>query len=150
MALFAEIQSEDANRRFDVKSPVTLESIGQFQAAGSEEVKAAVERGRKAQREWAVRSFDERAEVLWRIVDGLVERQDEIVDLVIKETGKTLNEAISMEVLAPCMQISHYAKRAKKYLATTVKRPAGVMRFAKKVTLHYQPCLLYTSDAADE
>ena len=139
MALFAEIQSEDATRRFDVKSPVTLESIGQFQAAGPEEVKAAVERGRKAQREWAVRSFDERAEVLWRIVDGLVERQDEIVDLVIKETGKTLNEAISMEVLAPCMQISHYAKRAKKYLATTVKRLAGVMRFAKKVTLHYQP-----------
>ena len=45
MALFAEIPSEDATRRFDIKSPVTLESIGQFRAAGPDEVKAAVEAG---------------------------------------------------------------------------------------------------------
>jgi len=139
MALFAQIPSEDEQRLFEIKSPVSLESIGQIRAASPEEVKAAVGRARKAQQEWARRSFDERAEVLWRVVDQLVERQDEIVDLVVKETGKTLQEAISMEVLAPCMQISHYAKRAKKYLATVTKRPAGVMRFAKKVTLHYQP-----------
>jgi len=139
MALFAEIPSEGDVRRYDIKSPVTLESIGQIESATAAEVQAAVERGRKAQREWASRSFDERAKVLWSIVDGIVERQDEIVDLVTKETGKALNEAISMEVLAPCMQISHYAKHGKKYLASKTKRPSGVMRFAKKVTLHYQP-----------
>jgi succinate-semialdehyde dehydrogenase/glutarate-semialdehyde dehydrogenase len=139
MALFAEIPSEGDARRYDIKSPVTLESIGQIESATAADVQAAVERGRKAQREWATRSFDERAKVLWSIVDGIVERQDEIVDLVIKETGKALNEAISMEVLAPCMQISHYAKHGKKYLASKTKRPSGVMRFAKKVTLHYQP-----------
>ena len=60
---------------------------------------AAVGRARKAQQEWAKRSFDERAEVLWRLVDQFVERQDEVIDLVIKETGKTLNETISMEVM---------------------------------------------------
>ena len=139
MALFTEIPAEGDGSRYDIKSPVTLESIGQFQSATADEVRAAVERGRKAQREWATRSFDERAQVLWSIVDGMVERQDEIVDLVVKETGKALNEAISMEVLAPCMQISHYAKHGKKYLATKTRRPSGVMRFAKKVTLHYQP-----------
>lgn len=139
MAVFAEIPSEGDARRYDIKSPVTLESIGQIESAPAADVRAAVERGRKAQREWATRSFDERAKVLWSIVDGLVERQDEIVDLVIKETGKALNEAISMEVLAPCMQISHYAKHGKKYLASKTRRPSGVMRFAKKVTLHYQP-----------
>jgi len=139
MALFAQIPSEDDTRVFEIKSPVTLESIGQFQAATDDEVRAAVDRARKAQREWATRSFAERAEVMWRLVDQFVERQDDIVELVIKETGKTLNEAITMEVMAPCMQISHYAKRAKDYLATTTKRPKGIMRFSKKVTLHYQP-----------
>ena len=140
MALFESIPSEVSGQRlYNVKSPVSLESIGQFQAASAEEVQAAIDRGRKAQREWAKKTFDERSEVLWRLVDQLVERQDEIVDIVVKETGKTLNEAITMEVMAPCMQISHYAKRAKKYLATKTKRPAGVMRFSKKVTLHYQP-----------
>lgn len=139
MALFAQVASEGDARVYDIKSPVTLESIGRFESAGPEAVRAAVERGRKAQREWAERSHAQRAQVLWALVDGIVERQDEIVDLVIKETGKTLQEAISMEVMAPCMQISHYAKYGAKYLKTVTKRPSGVMRFAKKVTLHYQP-----------
>ena len=66
MALFTQIPSEDEHRLFEIKSPVSLESIGQIRAASPEEVKAAVERARKAQKEWAGRSFDERAEVLWR------------------------------------------------------------------------------------
>ena len=140
MALFEPLPSDATGRRlYNVKSPVTLESIGQFESATAEEVQAAVDRARKAQREWAKTSFDERSEVLWRLVDQIVARQDDIIDIVIKETGKALNEAITMEVMAPCMQISHYAKRAKKYLATQHKRPAGIMRFSKKVTLHYQP-----------
>lgn len=139
MALFERLPDDGDHRRYDVKSPVTLESIGRFESASEAEVRAAVERARKAQREWATRSFDERAAVLWRLVDQIVERQDEIVDLVVRETGKARNEAISMEVMAPCMQISHYAKRAKKYLRTVTKRPSGIMKLTKKVSLHYQP-----------
>ena len=44
-----------------------------------------------------------------------------------------------MEVLAPCMQIAHYAKRGADYLQTTRRRPTGLMRFTKKLTLVYQP-----------
>ena len=142
MALFEPIPSDDdasGRRRYNVKSPVTLESIGEFEAASDDEVRAAVDRARKAQREWATKSFSERAEVLWRLVDQFVERQEDIVDLVVKETGKAVNEAISMEVMAPCMQISHYAKRGGKYLATKTRRASGIMRLSKKVTLHYQP-----------
>ncbi len=139
MALFEEVPSESGHRRYNIKSPVSLESIGEFEAASAAEVKAAVDRARKAQREWATRSFAERAQVLWRWVDVIVERQDEIIELVIKETGKARNEAIAMEVMAPCMQISHYAKRAAKYLQTQKRRPSGVMRFSKKISLVYQP-----------
>ncbi|MAG32222.1 MAG: aldehyde dehydrogenase [Deltaproteobacteria bacterium] len=139
MALFEAIVSDTGHRRYDVKNPVTLESIGQFDSATEEEVRAAVVRARKAQHGWAAKTFDERAEVLWRLVDTIVERQDEIVELVMRETGKARSEAVSMEVMAPCMQISHYAKRAAKYLATSRRRPTGVMRFAKKLTLIYQP-----------
>ena len=128
MALFAEIPSDGAARVFDIKSPVTLESIGQFEAATEEDVRAAVDRARKAQGEWASRSFKARAEVLWALVE-----------LIVKETGKTIQEAITMEVMAPCMQTSHYAKYGPKYLKSVTKRPAGIMRFSKKVTLHYQP-----------
>jgi acyl-CoA reductase-like NAD-dependent aldehyde dehydrogenase len=139
MALFEEVASDSGRRRYNIKSPVTLESIGQFDAATAQEVQGAVDRARKAQREWSRRSFSERADVMWRWVDVIVERQDDIVDLVIKETGKARNEAIAMEVLAPCMQISHYAKRAAGYLKSKKRRPTGLMRFTKKLSLVYQP-----------
>jgi acyl-CoA reductase-like NAD-dependent aldehyde dehydrogenase len=139
MALFEAIPSEAGRRRYVVKSPVTLERIGEFECATTEEVEIAVSSARKAQREWAARSFRERAEVLWRLVDQFVERQDEIVDLVIQETGKPRNEAIAMEVMAACMQISHYAKHAAKYLETKKRRASGLMRFTKRVALVYQP-----------
>ena len=139
MALFEAIPSDDGRRHYVVKSPVTLERIGDFACATAEDVQAAVMRARNAQSEWAQRSFDERAAVLWRLVDQFVERQDVIADLVVKETGKPRNEAITMEVMAPCMQISHYAKHAARYLKTKRRRASGLMRFSKKVSLVYQP-----------
>ena len=58
MALFESIPSEVSGQRlYNVKSPVSLESIGQFQAASAEEVQAAVDRGREAQREWAKKNL---------------------------------------------------------------------------------------------
>jgi len=139
MALFEEIESDSEHRRYNIKSPISLESIGEFDAATAAEVQSAVKRARKAQRDWATRSFAERAAVLWRWVEVIVERQDDIVELVIKETGKARFEAIAMEVMAPCMQISHYAKYGARYLQTRKRRPTGVMRFSKKLTLLYQP-----------
>ncbi len=139
MAIFESIPSDAGRRRYQVKSPVTFEPIGDFDAATKDEVVAAVDRARKAQAEWAQRSFDERAEIMWRLVDRVVARQDEIVDIVVKETGKARSEAIAMEVFSPCAAISYYAKRAKKMLAPTVRRPAGLMGLAKKVKLVYKP-----------
>ena len=139
MALVEQIGEEGGVRRYRLKNPVTLEPIGEFVAATSDDVRSAVERARKAQKEWAKLSFDQRAEYLWRLVDVIVERQDEIIDCVIAETGKTRNEAVSMEVMAPCLQISHYAKRARKYLATQKRPASGMLRFSKKITLVYKP-----------
>ena len=139
MALFEETQSDCGRTHFNIKSPVTLESIGEFDAATEDDVRLAVSRAREAQLAWATKTFAERADVLWRWVDVIVARQDDIIDLVMKETGKARNETIGMEVLAPCMQISHYAKRGAGYLKTRKRRPTGVLRFTKKLSLAYQP-----------
>ena len=139
MAIFEPIESTGESRTYNIKSPVTLESIGEFTAASDEEVRQAVARARAAQPAWAALTFPQRAEYLWRLVDTTVRRMDEIIEIVLKETGKTKNEAIMMEAIAACMSMSHYAKRAEKYLQTTQKRPSGLQRFTKKVTLTYQP-----------
>ena len=139
MAIFEPIESTGESRTYNIKSPVTLESIGEFTAVSDEEVRQAVARARAAQPAWAALTFQQRAEYLWKLVDTTVRRMDEIIEIVLQETGKTKNEAIMMEAIAACMSMSHYAKRAEKYLQTTQKRPSGLQRFTKKVTLTYQP-----------
>ena len=139
MAIFERVENGGERRHYQVKSPVTLEPIGSFDAGSAADVRGAVERARKAQASWAGLGFEQRAEYLWRLVDVIVARQDELVDCVVAETGKPRNEAVSMEVMAPCMQISYYAKRAGKFLKTIKRRPTGMMRFSKKIELHFQP-----------
>ncbi|HAC81029.1 MAG: aldehyde dehydrogenase family protein [Candidatus Binatia bacterium] len=139
MAIFEPMESTGESRKYNVKSPVTMESIGEFTAGTDEEVHEAVARARAAQPAWAALSFDQRAEFLWKLVDVTVRRMDELIDIVIQETGKTRNEAVMMEAFAACMQISHYAKRAGKYLRTAERRASGLQRFSKKITLVYQP-----------
>jgi len=43
------VQSDSRHRRYDIKNPISLESIGMFEAATVTEVQAAVMRGRNAQ-----------------------------------------------------------------------------------------------------
>lgn len=66
-----------------------------------------------------------------RWLDLFVERQDEIVDAVIAETGKVRSEAISMEVSAPCDAIAWYAKHAERILRPRRRRIHGLLGLVK-------------------
>jgi succinate-semialdehyde dehydrogenase/glutarate-semialdehyde dehydrogenase len=138
MAIYERI-AEVPRRRYRVKSPVTLEPIGEFESATAGEVRGAVERARKAQAGWAALSVRQRAAYMWRLLDRFVKRQDEIVDVVLRETGKARSEAIGMEVFACCDAISYYAKRAPRFLAPEKRRIHGLMGFAKRLRLVYKP-----------
>jgi succinate-semialdehyde dehydrogenase/glutarate-semialdehyde dehydrogenase len=139
MAIVEPVESSGPRRRLRVRSPVTLEPIGEFDCASDDDVRAAVERARKAQAEWSTLSFDRRARHLSRLVDELVARQDEIIDAVIAETGKARAEAISMEIFAPCDAMTWYAKHAKKILSPQRKRIHGVMGLAKRLRIVWEP-----------
>ena len=139
MAIVEAIESTGSRRRLRARSPVTLEPIGEFDCATPEDVRAAVERARKAQHAWAELSFDERASQLRRLLKQMVQRQDEIVDLVVKETGKARSEAISMEVFSPCDALSYYAKRAERFLSPDKRRVHGLLGLAKKLRIVYKP-----------
>ncbi len=139
MAIVEAVESTGHRRRLRARSPATLEPIGEFDCATPEDVRAAVERARKAQHGWAELSFDERGNLLRRLLKQMVERQDEIVDAVVKETGKARSEAISMEVFSPCDALSYYAKRAEGFLRPEKRRLHGIMSFTKKLRIVYKP-----------
>ncbi len=139
MAIIEVMESSGPRRRLRARSPVSLEPIGEFECATAEDVRLAVERARKAQSDWARLDFDARAEVLYRLLDQFVQRQDEVIDAVVQETGKARSDAIALEVYAPCDALAYYAKNAKRFLKPEKRRIHGLLGLAKKLRIVYEP-----------
>ena len=139
MAIYEPIESDGPRRRYRLRSPVTQQPIGELDCMTEADVAHALERARKAQPGWAARSFDERASVMKRVLELVLERQDQITGKVIEETGKTETEAFGMEVFATCDALTYYAKNAAKFLKPRKKRIHGVMGFAKQLRIVYKP-----------
>ncbi|MDX1648582.1 MAG: aldehyde dehydrogenase family protein [Myxococcota bacterium] len=104
-------------RRVRLSSPATLEPLGEMAMQGPEEVRAAVERARKAQPDWAAAGFRERRRVLERAARLLVDRADEFAETICRETGKPATEALATEIVPACDALQFYAKRAERILA---------------------------------
>jgi acyl-CoA reductase-like NAD-dependent aldehyde dehydrogenase len=121
---------------FDVRSPVTGELLRTVTSATGADVQAAVERARVAQRAWWALSFEERRRVLLGARAELVQRRDEVIELLCKETGKPRTDALT-EIFALCDIIGWYAKRARKMLSDQVFRPHLLMN--KKAIISYKP-----------
>jgi succinate-semialdehyde dehydrogenase/glutarate-semialdehyde dehydrogenase len=140
MAIVQPIETAPGSRRrLALSSPSNLEPIGEIEVQTADDVREALERARKAQPEWAALPIEERARYLERVLKLVIERQDEIVETVIRETGKARGEAISMEVFATCDVLSYYAKRAAKFLRPEKRRLHGMLRFIKKLQVVYRP-----------
>jgi len=139
MAIYQPIDSDSHRRRLELRSPVDLEPIGTIDCATPEDVAAAIERARKAQPAWAELSFEERGRIVYRFIDRLLERQDDLLAVIERETGKTRTEAIQMELMAPLMSAAYYAKRAEKFLQPRKRRISGIVGFGKQLRIAYVP-----------
>jgi succinate-semialdehyde dehydrogenase/glutarate-semialdehyde dehydrogenase len=140
MAIVKKIETpEGAKKRLELISPATLEAIGQIEVQTAEDVKTALEKARVAQVKWAATPVRERARVLLRALQILIKNQDEYIDVILKETPKTRNEALMMDIYAGCDALHFYAKDAHKFLKPEKKRLHGLVALAKKVEVVYKP-----------
>jgi succinate-semialdehyde dehydrogenase/glutarate-semialdehyde dehydrogenase len=98
-------------------APATGALLGEVPVFSAEEVAATVARARKAQAAWAVLPVEERAERLLRFRDAIVERADEIVEIVSKECGKPRHEALMHEVTIIADLATYYCRNAPRILA---------------------------------
>ena len=140
MAIFERLdETADGHRRLLLKSPVTLEPIGELVCASEADVNAAVAKARKAQKAWGAKSIEERVQHLLKLREVILAEQDKVVETVIRETGKPMQDALTFEVYAVCDFISYWCKQAKKTLQDEVIRAPGIMSLMKKVHLTYRP-----------
>src|SRR5439155_24901 len=116
MAIVESIPSNGGPRKVRLASPVTYETIGEIRVAPAAEVRQAVTRARAAQPGWEALGFDGRAAYMRKALKILLRRQEDFMDVIIRETGRSRVETIMMEMFAACDSLAYYAKNAKKVL----------------------------------
>jgi succinate-semialdehyde dehydrogenase/glutarate-semialdehyde dehydrogenase len=112
-------------------TPFTGEKLADLPESTPEDVARAFELARAAQAVWAQTPVRQRAAVLLRFHDLVLERQAEVLDLLQLETGKARLHAHE-EVQAVAVAARHYGRKAPSYLRP--KRHAGAMPTLTKVT----------------
>ncbi len=138
MAVVEQLERASGNgRRLRLANPATLQPLGEVDVQSAADVRAAIECARKSQPAWAALSFEERGHYLERVVRVILERQEELLDVITRETGKPRVEALATEIVTSCDALQFYAKRAKQVLAERTL-PLHLLK-TKKLRIAYKP-----------
>ncbi len=98
-----------------VTSPLTGAVVGEVPVGTEEDVVAAVARAREVQHAWAAAPVRDRAAVLLRYHDLVLDRQDELLDLIQAENGKARVWAFE-EIMDQAVTARYYARLAPRAL----------------------------------
>ncbi len=105
-------------------APSTGQPLAMIPQSSEADVREAFAKARRAQQAWHQVSLDDRAAMLLRLHDIILDRQDEIIDLVCWESGKARKHAFD-EPLHVALTARYYARTAHQHLDT--ERKLGVM-----------------------
>jgi len=121
----------------NVYNPSTGEVIARTPMCGASEVDAAVQAAAKAFESWSNYPVTKRATILFKYRELMNQHADELIKLVTKENGKTIEESRgdvrrAIEVVEFCCGIAHLQKGeslpqiADELDAATMREPIGV------------------------
>src|SRR5579871_1834058 len=120
----------------DAVAPYSGAVLGTLAVARDADVELAVQKARAAQAAWAARSFSERRRIFLRFYDLLIERYEEVLDLIQLETGKARCHALE-EVLDTALMSRYYARQAEKVLRP--RRRKGAFPFLTSTWEFHSP-----------
>ena len=103
----------ETDQVFEVDNPATGERAGTVYFAGEEETNSAIQAAEKAFPQWAALTAEQRSSYLWRIVEKLGEKREEIAQIITKEMGKTIHHA-RQEVGSTIAFFQWYAEEARR------------------------------------
>lgn len=118
-------------------SPGTGEVLGQYPVLDEEAVRAAVDRARIAARWWADLGWSARRARLMAFKNVLARRAEEVADLVHREGGKPVDDAL-LEVVLSVEHLDWAARNARRVLAERAVRPS-LLTINQRATLTYEP-----------
>ncbi|MER5959419.1 succinic semialdehyde dehydrogenase [Streptomyces longhuiensis] len=121
--LTARVSAAPNAARVTTNAPYTGVPLADFPVSTPEDVEAAFGRARIAQKSWAATPISERKRIMLRYHDLVLARQDEALDLMQAENGKTRRDAY-LEVVDIGIVSRYYARNADKYLSPKRRRGA--------------------------
>lgn len=113
--------------QIDVTDPATGEVIATVPSLGAKETRAAIEAAHRAQKVWAARPAKERAGILRRWFELMMENQDDLAAILTAEQGKPLAEARG-EIAYAASFVEYYAEEAKRIYGSIVPAPTSDRR----------------------
>ncbi len=124
----------EADAHMAVVDPATEEQICEVASASVADGIAAVEAAAAAGPAWAATAPRERAEVLRRAFEVMIARQDALAELLVRENGKALPDALG-EVRYAAEFFRWYAEEAVRVAGSVSTGPAG----DKRIVVLMQP-----------
>jgi succinate-semialdehyde dehydrogenase/glutarate-semialdehyde dehydrogenase len=136
-ALAARVTTAGPRSEIDVRAPADGRLLGRVPHCAPADVELAVRRARTAQESWAHQTVAERTAPFLRFHDLLLERQDEVLDLIQIESGKVRQHAFE-EVADAAIVARYYAENAERHLKP--RRRQGALPGLTATTEHFLPC----------
>lgn len=120
----------------EVRTPLSGAPLAHIPQSTEEDVVEAFARARRAQESWARTSLEHRSAILLRLHDLVLERQEEILDLIVWESGKARKHAFD-EPMHIALTARYYARTAQQHLGT--QRKLGVVPGLTRVEVNRVP-----------
>ncbi len=123
-------------------NPATGQIITSLDVANDADIDAMVNAARQAAPSWSALSIQRRSELLVRARDIMLDRRDELLDLMISETGKPRSDA-TIDLLNLSETISYYTSNGPRLLAD--RHVSTRLLRNKRIKVQYMPRGLITN-----
>lgn len=118
--------------------PSTLDYFGEINAMSEDEVKNSVTKARIAQQEWKKSSFTTRRLLMQTMLKYITENQENCARVAVRESGKTLLDAVIGEVLVTCEKLAWLSNSGEQILQREY-RESGRMMIMKRAYVEFIP-----------
>lgn len=129
---------EEIHDKWEVFSPATGEKIAEIEPTPLSSIPLIYTKSRHSFQTWSKLSISERLHYLRQLRLLMVEKMDEIAEIISKDTGKLKIEALVADIMPTIDAIKHIEKHAIKSLSGK-KVATPLMLIGKKSYIEYMP-----------
>jgi succinate-semialdehyde dehydrogenase / glutarate-semialdehyde dehydrogenase len=117
----------DSGKTYEVKNPANGKVIAEVAECGTAETRRAIEAAGRAMDAWRTRSAKQRAAIMRKWFNLMMENQEDLAQIMTAEQGKPLAESRG-EIAYGASYIEWFAEEAKRVYGDTIPGPSGDKR----------------------